>query len=317
MAKKDYISVTGDDWYQRRRQDAEGRFFCSMADQGPRKDEGGSTRQGIYCLTAGGKLLAYRNAGQNTEVMRQTLRQGLQGWGKLPESERSPGGVGVEEQGEPDRSYHREPPPNGLILNVHVRSLDRDDDGKFSNATCKAGAGSEASRDHLWLTEEEWKSLLPPNPKEGGDFPMPSRIAERILRFHLVDNTRGEPPMWQRDQIRSQDMKFLVEEVRPEGILLRLEGFAMLATDADLGKAERGYDARLLGYLRYDAKKKAINRFDIVVVGSHWGEGTYTRGARPGKTPLGIAFELTRGDSASNRVPPQGARDLREYFSRK
>jgi hypothetical protein len=65
MAKEQYIAVACDDWYQRRRTDAEGRFFKQVSDQGPRGGNHTSTRQGIYVLTASGKLLGYKNAGQN------------------------------------------------------------------------------------------------------------------------------------------------------------------------------------------------------------------------------------------------------------
>src|SRR5205823_3369628 len=82
--------VAGDDWYQRRRQDAEGAFFRKVADQGPRKGAGGSTRQGIYCLTPDGTLLAYKNAGQAPDVMREVLRRGLAEWKKLPATRRKP-----------------------------------------------------------------------------------------------------------------------------------------------------------------------------------------------------------------------------------
>ena len=44
MATEEYVAVTGDDWYERRRDDTQGKFFRSVADQGPRKGEGGSTR---------------------------------------------------------------------------------------------------------------------------------------------------------------------------------------------------------------------------------------------------------------------------------
>ena len=77
MASHDYVPVAGDDWYQRRREDAEGRFFRQVADQGPRRGAGGSTRQGIYCLTADGQLLAYKNAGQDASVMREVVGDGM------------------------------------------------------------------------------------------------------------------------------------------------------------------------------------------------------------------------------------------------
>ena len=315
LGRAEYISVAADDWYQRRRQDAEGRFFVSVANQGPRKGEGGATRQGIYVLTPGGKLLAYKNAGQNPEVMREVLQQGLEKWRMLPESERAPGAIKVPGHGPVDAAYVRTPPPGGLILSVYARALDQPAPAKFSDAVCKPGGGDEASRDHLWLTEAEWKTLIPSSPKKGNEFSMPPRIAERILRFHLIDNTRGEPPLWRRDQIRSSAMKWVVEKAAPAEILLRLEGRALLATDADPAKADRGYDARLLGYLRYDANQKAIDRFDIVAVGDHWGEGAYIRGGRPGRQPLGVAFELAHGDSPADRIAPQAAREASEYFA--
>ena len=43
MANEEYVSVTGDDWYQRRRQDKEGEFFRKVADAAGRKGEGGGT----------------------------------------------------------------------------------------------------------------------------------------------------------------------------------------------------------------------------------------------------------------------------------
>src|SRR5947209_13762832 len=109
MAREDFIPVSADDWYERRRKDAVGEFFRKVADQGPRKGEGGSTRQGIYCLTASGKLLAYKNATDPT-VMKETLRRGLAEWKRLPASERTPGAVKVEDSGKTDARYTRTPP---------------------------------------------------------------------------------------------------------------------------------------------------------------------------------------------------------------
>jgi hypothetical protein len=88
---------------------------------------------------------------------------------------------------------------------------------------------------------------------------------------------------------------------------LRLEGAALLATDADVGKADRGYDCRLLGYLKYDKARDSMDRFDVVAVGDFWGGGPYSRHPRPGRTPLGIAFELSPGTSLADQVPPGGA----------
>ena len=313
MATEDYVPVVGDDWYQRRRKDAEGAFFLKVADQGPRKGAGGSTRQGIYCLTADGELLAYKNAGQAPDVMREVLEQGLRKWSRLPESRRAPGAVKVENPGRVDRQFDRTPPKNGLIVNVHARLLDRDEKGELCDAECEEGNGDDASRDHLWLTEAEWKSLIPARPKQGASQPVPPAIAQRIARFHLIDNPRGEPPMWNHDEIRKSDLRLTVIEATRERTRLQLDGTVLLSTGADAETAERGYDAQLLGFIDYDAKARRIDRFDVVAIGEHWGQGAFTRGARPGRTPLGIAFELA-GSAPRDRIPPQAARMVDEYF---
>ena len=315
MATEDYVPVAADDWYQRRREDAEGKFFRDVSNQGPRKGEGGATRQGIYCFTADGKLLTYKNAGQAPDVMRETLRLGLREWKKLPEERRKPGAVKVDDLDKSDPRYTRTPPPGGLIVNVYTRILDRDK-GELCKGTCKTLGGDKAARDHLWLTESEWKAMVPAEPKKGDWSSLSAKVIERILRFHLTDNTRGEPPMWRREDIRSQELTLTVEEVSPATIRLKLEGSALLATNADVAKAERGFDVRLLGTLQYDRTKKSIERFSVVAVGDHWGQGSFTGGARPGRQPLGVAFELASGKSAADLVPPQAAREIDAYLGR-
>ncbi len=320
MATEEYVPVAADDWYQRRRDDAEGKFFRAVADQGPRKGEGGSTRQGIYCLTADGKLLAYKNAGQAPDVMRDVLRQGLREWRQLPAERRRPGAVAVADTDATDARFTRTPPPGGLVVTVYTRILDHEKEAFLPDAlcrgTCSVRGAEAAARDHLWLTEAEWKALIPAEPKVGERVPVPAAVTERVLRFHLTDNTRGEPPMWRREDIRRQDLTLTVEAATPAATRLRLDGAALLSTGADPEKADRGFDVRLLGYVGYDRAARAIDRFDVVAVGDHWGRGPYTGRARPGRTPLGVAFVLANGKAAADRVPPQAIRDPDTYFGR-
>jgi hypothetical protein len=314
LAREDFIPVTGDDWYQRRRDDEEGKFFRKVVGQGPRKGSG--TKQSVYCLTAGGKLLSSRPGDVKPEYMRETLRRGLAAWNKLPESERQPGAVKVPDLAREDPRFSSKPPEGGLILTVHARILQKDAQGILCKGTCKTIGGDQASRDHLWITAAEWKALTPADPRPGATAPFPSRIAERILRFHLVDNTRGEPPMWTRDQIRSSQLTLTVMEATAGQVRLRLDGSALLSSDADVASAGRGFDVSLLGYIDYDRRKKAVTRFDIVARGDHWGSGHYTGGAREGRSPLGIAFTLSAGKLPADQVPPQGMRDRFEYLPR-
>jgi hypothetical protein len=301
LASEDFIPVTGDDWYQRRREDAEGDFFRKIADQGPRKGADGSTRQGIYCFTASGKLLAYKNA-QDADVMREVVEKALAAWKRMPADERAPGTVKVADAGKPDKRYHRAPPTEGLVLNVHARILDRDDKGDCHKGSCDSAGGDLSARDHLWLTKPDWQSLMPKNVKTGDRFPMPASIAQRIARFHMVDDTRGEPRFWSSEQVRRAEVLWTVEDATP--------------TDADIKKADRGFDVRLLGYFEYDPMTKEVSRFDIVAIGDHWGETELTRGARKGRQPLGVAFELSKGGKPVDKVPPQAARDYGDYLGK-
>jgi hypothetical protein len=312
MATEDFVAVSADDWYERRRDDAVGAFFRKVADQGPRKGVGGATRQGIYCLTADGKLLAYKNAGQNADIMRDVLRQALVAWKKLPEEARKPGMV-VPEAEKVDRRYSRKLPEGAAVVKAYTRILDHDPKGGFCKGTCETLGGDKAARDHLWLTAADLKALTR-DVKAGDTFSLPPSLVERIVRFHLVDNTRGEPPFWKKDEVRRSEVTLTVVEATDKRVQLRLEGTVLLATDADSAKAARGFDVRLLGYLSYQRSSDTLERFDVVAIGDCWGEGTYTRNARKGRMPLGIVFELAGADPSAAHVPPQAGRDLGEYL---
>jgi hypothetical protein len=145
---------------------------------------------------------------------------------------------------------------------------------------------------------------------------MPAAVVRRIVRFHLVDNTRGEPPLWRSGDIKVADVRGRVTEADAGHVLVKYEGRVLAATGEDVASAARGYDAALLGYVRYCRAKDRVDRFDWVALGDHWGEGKFTAGARPGRTPLGVAFELADGTKPADAVPPQGAREEGEYFAR-
>jgi hypothetical protein len=312
LAGEEFVPVAGDDWYQRRRDDAEGAFFRAVADQGPQSGAGGASRQGIYCLTASGRLLAFKNH-QDPDEVRGLLEQALRAWNRLPDAERRPGAVRVPDLARVDGRYARTPPEGGLILDVFTRILDRDGK-KLVRGTCRVAGGEQAARDHLWLTRADCRDLIPARPREGDRFPMPPAVADRLVRYHLVDNTRGEPPSWEKAHVHRADLTWTVESVTDEVLRLRLEGRVLLANAADPARARRGFDAALAGSLRYDRVKKAIYRLEILAVGDHWGRGQFTGGERPGRQPLGIAVELTEGRGGADLVPPQGARDWDEYL---
>lgn len=313
MASTDFVPVAADDWYQRRRKDAEGDFFRGVADALGKTGKGGGTRQGIYLFAADGTPLAYKNH-QDPGVMREVLRGGLRDFARLPEAKRKPGAVVVPDRGKVDPNYSRTPPAGGLVVKTYTRILDRKADG-YIGGSCAFAGGAKAARDHLWVTADEVRRLAPAKAEVGFTYDVPAKVAERVARFHLVDNTRGEPPEWAREEVRSVRLRLRVTAVTPAAVSLTLDGEAVLATAADVSKADRGYEVRLAGDLRYVPAKGAFDRFDVTAVGWHWGEGPFTAGARPGRSLLGVAFELA-GDAAADRAPPQGIRYEKGYYGR-
>jgi hypothetical protein len=158
---------------------------------------------------------------------------------------------------------------------------------------------------------------VPAEARKGQVVPMPAALTRRLVRFHLHDNTRGEPSLWRAGDIRRASLTWTVTAVSDSEVTMELTGTALLATDEDPEKASRGYDVALRGVLRFDRTKKAITRLDFLALGDHWGRSTFTPGSRPGRTPLGIAFELVAGTAPADRIPPQAARDVGGYFAAK
>ncbi len=309
MCRDRFVPVTGDDWYQRRRKDREGEFFRTLAAAAGKQ---GHTLQGIYLFAADGTPLAYKNAGHDPESVRGMMRQALAAFAKLPAARRAPA---IEGAGAADATYDRAPPEGGLVLTAYTRILDFKD-GDYRRGTCTAAGGEKAARDHVWITRDEVQALAPARAQVGFRYPVPAPVAERLARYHLIDNTRGEPELWAPQDVRARRMSLVVTAATAAAVELRLEGEVVLRTDADPAKAERGYEARLLGALRYRPAKGTFDRFDLTAVGTHWGEHPHNSPARPGKSLLGQSFELA-GDRPGDRVPPQGARDREHNFGRK
>jgi hypothetical protein len=275
--------------------------------------------------TPGGKKLAGGNGGGGA---REALMAGLKKWKSLTDEERKELPAGKEIK--PPELQRCTPPANGLILRTFARNLKRDSRGELAVITQEdikdrtlypgwVPVYTDPAHFSVWLTESEWKSLVPANPKKGDTFAVPAPIQKRLLRYHLVNGTFGLPGNWSLEQIRKGQLTLTVEDTTPL-VKMRLLGLALLTSDADPEKSQRGYDARLSGILVYDPQKKAVTRFDMLAIGDYWG-GDYEGGRfkRPGRTPLGISFELAAGDNAIDRVPPlvhmDREQNYRAYFT--
>lgn len=274
LLQNHFIPVAIDQAYQRRQQDAEGQFYQKIANQGPRKvGDGGPTTQGLYTATPDGSFLGYNNNRKINDLLEQ-LRNA--------QKQYRPGEVAAIESGEPDSRYVYGPPEGGLVVRVHSKILDGYEKPKSERQRMfQEGVG----RDNFWIRADEHQALAQGKILES--------LAARMARFHLVDNTRGEPPMWEPHEVRSHNL-FL------DGNTLR--GKVHLRTDS----GDREFRAELLGFVEAEGGK--VKRFDVVAKGLFRGEGKYTRGAPQGNFPIAMAFSLADGSDMADPIPPQGSR---------
>ena len=267
-----FIPVAIDQAYQRRQQDNEGRFYQQIANQGPRK-VGVGTTQGLYTADASGRLLGFSNHRGGDRVL-QMLQGALQ--------KHQPPKVEAIAKGKPDARYNPQLPAGGLVVRVTSKVLSgyEEPEDEFQRIF-----QSSLGRDNLWIRADEHAALAKGQ--------LPEKLLQRIARFHLIDNTRGEPPMWEATEIRK------LEGTINNG---QLSGNVHLKT-AD---GTRGYEAQLVG--RIETKAGVVTRLDVVAKGEFWGSGPFTRNAPKGRFPLAIAFTLADGKDAADSIPPQASR---------
>jgi hypothetical protein len=264
--------VAIDQAYQRRQQDAEGDFYRKIAGQGPRNNFQ-STTQGFYIATADGTLLLYNN-NRDPEKVNRLIQERLKSFKPPSATPLSPG--------TPDARYNPKPPQGGLVVRVQARVL-----GGYPPTSDRWQKiyQSSLSRDNLWISSAEQAAIA------RGQLPM--ALQQRIARFHLIDNTRGEPPRWREYEIRQLELNL-------EGT--RIRGSVHLQT-AD---GKRGYQAQLLGEI--EVRDGKVVGFDMVAEGEFWGHGPYTRGAPEGRFPLAVGFQLADGTDVADRIPPKASR---------
>ncbi len=278
LLRAKFVTVAVDEWYQHRQKDAEGEFYRKVAHQGPR-NKPNETTQGLYAFTADGTLVGYTNH-RSADRVKPLLKKALEAAADVE--------APAVERGKADARFERTLPEGAAVVDVTSKVLGGY--GEPKTAWEKAYQTS-LGRDHLWIRRDEVLAL-----EKGG---MPESLARRMVRFHFIDNTRGEPPMWAADEVKELSLKL-------EGG--RLAGKVRLET----ASGDRGFEAAVAGFV--EAKDGKLARFDVVAKGQFRGEGRYTQNAPEGRFPFAVGFALADPGDAASKVPPQGARDLRDYL---
>jgi len=261
LLQTQFVPVAVDNHHIEKQRDAEGDFYRKVA-----------SRQGEYICTSEGKLLGSTNT-HSAAHLKTLLQKALK---EFQPAEAAPAAGGA-----PDVRFSRPLPEQGLVVNVTSKVL-----GGYPPSEDRRVKIFQQSlgRDHLWLEKEDVQSLV-----EGR---VSDRLRNRIACYHLVDNTRGEPPWWRRGEIKKLELTL------SEGVL---KGKVHLESES----GDRGLAADLFGYVA--VKDGKVARFDLVAKGEAWGAGRYNGGQPPGRYPLGIAFTLAEPKRDADRVLPQGA----------
>jgi hypothetical protein len=268
-------------------------------------------------MTSSGRLL--EGTVKSRDGMAQALLEVLAAYAKLPETERRPKMVDGEIKPQPL------PPSGGLVLTIYDRPLGRDaknqlrlpDGDDFGGRRTHAPHGQRSS---LWFKEDEWKSLIPQNPREGQTYKVSAKLAKRIWLYGLVPQTLWVvEESWKPDSVRQGELNVTALEINPKTIRLRLHGSVLLSAAGVLHtwpdrkfvkNIVNRYDARLEGMLEFDRPKNKIVRFDLATLGDftgRWFAGNkgWKEATLEALLCLGFALEL---DQTAYDLPPERRR---------
>ncbi len=305
LLQRRFVPVALDVWYEERRQDAAGEFFRKVVAQRAGLQPG-QTTQGFYAFGPDGTLLEGWNH-RGVDRLKERLKAALEEWKPS---------VAAALTGAVDGRFDRTLPAGAAVVDVRARITEAkwpkaEDD--FQRTLQQA-----TSLDHLWIVREEVAALA------SGTFP--PALARRIARFHCIDNTRGEPPLWEPTEVQccdvvlTPDPQFRRSSAGASGTAAGatrqlVDGTVTLAT-AD---GKRRYSARIGGIIEFAGAELA--RFDLAVRGTFEGGGDYTRDPPAGEFTLAIVFRLAQRAKDGTlppaaQVPPQGARWLDDYLGR-
>jgi hypothetical protein len=143
------------------------------------------------------------------------LDQALERWDELSPSERAlpAGDVPV-----PVHRWETSRPEDGLVLERIARDLPAAID-------LDAEPVGAWNRDFVWFARGELEGFLPRGEAPPGtSFEVPSALVERLARFHLVDNVRGQTLPFAPEEIARCGLRAIVTSADEERLSLRFVG---------------------------------------------------------------------------------------------
>ncbi len=298
-----FVPATDETWRLQTSDDPQARFFRTMVDGSPEPIRG--SRQGTYVCTPGGELLARVNSTDPRRIA-ETLRKGLAAWEALPAEARA---RPAPASASPAHRFEDSFPADGLVLDAVHRDLEGSGDAWVPG-------GGRWNVDHVWFSPDEARGWVPLEDTVGARVDLPRFLRERLARFHLVDNVRGQEGPFAPEDVELSEVASTVVAIEGDRVVLTIEGRTRTVSDGvwKLGEnlwkqfpnRPRGVEARLAGGAVFDRTTERFVSFQLVALGESWGGSGLNgrRGAEPdARQPL--AWRFTRaGDLPADRVPP-------------
>jgi len=169
-------------------------------------------------------------------------------------------------------------------------------------------------RDHLWIYPAEIEEMIRSS-AASTEFELPKNLVARLVRFHLIDNVRGEPDMWRPEEIRMAT--FLAHTVNDGNAANRETSFA--GNDGNSAIREISFEGvfsqstandkrrlsgKLTGIIKLDTISRTITAFRAFGRAQAWGRSTFTPKQPRGRFPIIFAM-IETGDQVAVEVPPE------------
>jgi hypothetical protein len=295
-----FVAAADETWRLQRGTDDECRFFQELTAQGHYRGSG--TRQGIYVATPGGELLGSINS-LDPDAVLAMIERALAAWDALPMERRW---LAEDARIEPAHRWEDNCPVDDLLLERFARDLPASGDPGAPRVP-------RWNPDHAWFTAREARAWLPPDPRPGDVHAVPASSVERLARFHLVDNVRGQTLPFAREEVGGSTLSVEVLSRDGERVELALSGTTRASADGKWlmgesdwtppGRFPRGISTELLGRASYDLAAGVFTAFELVALGERWGR-SHLNGRRDDEEGrLGFVLRLAPR-SAAGRIAP-------------
>jgi hypothetical protein len=290
MAMTSFLPTADEVWRLQRGGDEECLFFQRAVNGGKVITDNG-TRQGIYVMSPSGKTLARVNS-LNAEKVLTMMKEGLAKWETMPDQERwLPDGFTLQGAERWESSL----PKDGLRLERIVRDIPED-------GSLDGERQAKSNVDSVWFSKDEVWSILEAAAK-GGWQPLPTKLAQRLACFSLVDNVYGQCIPFDPADLQTLDLevrllasKNLVAQFEFRGRTLAVEDGAWGFSNS-MWKPKKNHphamQTTLLGWAELDLVKQKFSSFDLLALGRRSGfTELNSRRFRPEPGAIGFSFHL-------------------------